>query len=73
MKLFDDPVDKAPDKFTIKGREIVCTQCKNDQFVKSYAQLNTAGMTLLGLDFANKSAVTLTCTECGQILWFMEK
>jgi hypothetical protein len=32
--------------------------------------LNTAGMTLLGLDWANRTAATLMCDQCGLIHWF---
>jgi hypothetical protein len=32
---------------------------------------NTAGLTFLNLDWANRSAATLTCTACGRIEWFL--
>jgi hypothetical protein len=28
-------------------------------------------MTFLNLDWANRSAATLTCTACGRIEWFL--
>lgn len=72
MKLFDETVDKIPYTYSIKGIQVICTVCKNDHFIKSHALLNTAGMTFLGFDWANKSAVTLTCDKCGQVLWFRD-
>jgi hypothetical protein len=36
------------------------------------AQLNTAGMTLLNLDWANRSATILACERCGRIEWFLQ-
>lgn len=32
--------------------------------------LNTSTMTLLGLDWANRSAITLMCDRCGLVHWF---
>ena len=31
----------------------------------------TAGLTFFNLDWANRSAATLTCTSCGRIEWFL--
>ena len=35
------------------------------------ALLNTAGLTFMNLDWANRRAATLTCTACGHIEWFL--
>jgi hypothetical protein len=35
------------------------------------AQLNTAGLSFFNLDWANRSAATLTCAMCGRIEWFL--
>jgi len=42
-------------------------------FDKSEAQLNTAGMTFLNLEWANRSATTLICTTCSRIEWFLNE
>ncbi|MFH1716435.1 MAG: hypothetical protein ABIF19_03720 [Planctomycetota bacterium] len=47
-----------------------CNHCKHTRFLKGSAMLNTAGMTLLGLDWANRTAITLMCYNCGLIHWF---
>jgi hypothetical protein len=39
--------------------------------VEGRAQLNTAGLTFFNLDWANRSAATLTCTSCGRIEWYL--
>lgn len=57
--------------FTVAGKRVVCPHCSCDRFVEGRAQLNTAGMTFLNLDWANRSAATLTCTSCGRIEWFL--
>ena len=50
--------------------QIICTHCKHDYFHKGSAQLNTRGLTFLGLDWLNESATTLVCSRCGYIHWF---
>ena len=52
------------------GIQVVCVHCKHDSFQKGSAQLNTRGMTFLGLDWLNESATTLICSRCGYIHWF---
>jgi predicted nucleic-acid-binding Zn-ribbon protein len=50
---------------------VSCAHCAHDHFVEGRAQLNTAGLTFLNLDWANRTAATLTCTSCGRIEWFL--
>jgi RNase P subunit RPR2 len=52
------------------GKLVSCNQCGTTQFQKSKAQLNTKEMTILRMDFFDKSAKTLQCKKCGHILWF---
>ena len=59
------------DRFTVAGKAVSCPHCLRDRFVEGRAQLNTAGMTFLNLDWANRSAAILTCTSCGRIEWFL--
>jgi len=59
------------DRFVVAGKAVNCTHCAHDRFVEGRAQLNTAGMSFLNLDWANRSAATLTCTSCGRIEWFL--
>lgn len=46
--------------------------CAHDMFGEGRAQLSSAAMTLLLVDWANRSAATLLCVPCGHIEWFME-
>ena len=62
----------GPIQYTLDGRTIMCPLCGGDRFVLGHAQLNTAGMTLFGLDWANRSATTLACAECGRLEWFLQ-
>ncbi len=59
------------DPFTVADKPVRCGHCAHERFVEGRAQLNTAGMTFLNLDWANRSAATLTCTACGKIEWFL--
>ena len=60
------------DTFSVAGKSVSCSHCAHGHFVEGRAQLNTAGMTFLRLDWANRSAATLACTRCGHIEWFVE-
>jgi predicted nucleic-acid-binding Zn-ribbon protein len=57
--------------YTVAGKAVICAHCGRNSFVEGRAQLNTAGMTFLNLDWANRTAATLTCTSCGRIEWFL--
>ena len=58
-------------RFEVSGIAVRCPHCGADEFIEGRAQLNTAGMTMMGLDWANRSAATLLCTGCGRIEWFL--
>jgi len=68
-----EAMGEAPtgERYSVAGRSVSCGHCRHDHFVEGRAQLNTAGMTFLNLDWANRSAATLTCTACGRIEWFL--
>jgi hypothetical protein len=55
------------------GEPMKCLVCGNDHFWQRDAQLNTEGLTFLGLDWANASAVCCVCDGCGFIHWFLPK
>jgi len=55
---------------SVNGIQIKCQICENERLDKRKVQLNTTGMTLFGLDWANKNADVLTCRKCGYLHWF---
>jgi hypothetical protein len=61
----------AGERYTVAGIAVTCKHCSRERFVEGRAQLNTAGLTFFNLDWANRSAATLTCTSCGRIEWFL--
>ena len=66
---------EGPDghEYQAAGRRVRCTHCENTKFVAREALLNTTGMTLLNLDWANSSGTALVCTQCALIQWFAHK
>lgn len=59
------------ERFEVAGKAVRCTHCGGEHFVEGRAQLNTAGLSFFGLDWANRSAATLACVGCGRIEWFL--
>jgi len=59
------------ERYVVAGKLVTCGHCSGEQFVEGRAQLNSAGLTFLNLDWANRSAATLACTACGRIEWFL--
>ena len=62
--------EAVPGKYSLAGKTVQCLHCQGTEFSASEAKLNTTFMTLIELDWADKSATILTCTACGQIQWF---
>ena len=62
--------ENKPCEYEINDELVKCNHCKNTEFFKGTALLNTVGMTFLGLDWANRNAITLMCGNCGLIHWF---
>lgn len=60
----------GPGRYAVAGINVTCPHCKQYEFKEGVAQLNTAGMSFLRLDWLNKSVSTLICTNCGHIQWF---
>lgn len=40
-------------------------------FDEREGKVNTTGLTLLDLDWANRSALVLVCKRCGHLEWFL--
>ena len=73
-EIFDSPSKiTGAHSFTIQEKNILCPFCGCSQFESGSALLNTAGMTFLNLDWANKQATILTCTKCTHIQWFLQQ
>mgnify|MGYP006955273950 CR=1 FL=1 len=64
---------KGPGQYRANGIAVTCVHCHYNQFKKGYAQLNTAFLSFLNLDFANRSANILSCDRCGYVHWFAKE
>ena len=64
-------VRRRPSELHVKGRAVSCPICANTQFWQREGKLQTTGMTFIGLDAFNASAVCHVCSSCGHILWFL--
>jgi predicted nucleic-acid-binding Zn-ribbon protein len=63
----------GPGRFAVEGKAVTCPHCGHDTFAEGSILLNTVGMTFFGLDWANRTASTLMCAQCGRIEWFGQK
>ena len=62
---------KDPTRIEIGGKALRCQHCGYDQFVEGEAQLQTATLTLLRLEWLGKTANFYVCGECGFMHWFL--
>lgn len=62
-----------PARYQAAGAQVRCTHCQGELFREQEALLNTAGATLVNLDWLNKSGTALSCENCGLIQWFVKK
>lgn len=60
----------GPGRYQAAGLPLSCQHCRAEVFERREAQLNTAGMSFLDLDWMNRSGTALICTNCGLIHWF---
>ena len=65
--------DRTGDAFTVGGKKVTCPHCGADSFDEGRALLNTLGLTLFGLDWANREAYLLVCAGCSSIQWFLDE
>ena len=60
----------GPAGYQAAGEQVRCTHCQGTLFQAREILLNTAGASLLNLDWLNKSGTALVCENCGLIQWF---
>ncbi len=53
------------------GRRLTCLVCGGERFAYREVSMNTAGMSFMGLDWANKTADGAICRTCGFVHTFM--
>lgn len=70
--MFSSSKKDEPARYLAAATEVTCPHCSHTLFRERRAQLNTAAMSLLDLDWANPSATTLICANCSHIEWFLD-
>ena len=50
---------------------LYCLVCQGELFTRREIKLNTSGMEMLGLDWANRSGTGLICDRCGFVHTFV--
>lgn len=65
--------ESEPNTIAIKGHQLKCPVCGNLYFQSKRVLLNTRLATFFDLDWINRSATCLICSECTHISWFLGK
>jgi hypothetical protein len=60
-------------KVKVKGKNLVCPVCSNDEFWRRTTLMNTSGMTFMGWDWLNREGENFICSNCGYVFWFFDK
>jgi predicted nucleic-acid-binding Zn-ribbon protein len=63
---------KEVKEYSILGQKLTCPICKHTEFWTRETLMNTTGMTLAGIEWANRKATNYICNNCGHIQWFMK-
>ena len=66
MGLFKDD----PEPAEVLDKPLRCQVCGNEGFYKREAQLHTAGMSFMNLEWASPTCTCLVCSMCGYVHWF---
>lgn len=62
---------KQPVTATYNGKPIACLICGGEHFMPREIKLNTTGLELFDLGWANASATGLVCIACGYVHEFV--
>ena len=62
-----------PSAYAVADKPVRCPHCGGSKFTPSSALLNTRGLTVFGVDWADPKASILICGECGRIEWFAQE
>jgi hypothetical protein len=62
---------RQPSLATVHGRPLLCIICGTGEFWHREVKLNSTGLELFDLGWANRSALGLICTDCGFVHEFV--
>jgi len=63
---------KEVKEFSISGQKLTCPICDHTEFWTRETLMNTTGMTIAGIEWANRKAINYICNNCGYVYWFMK-
>jgi hypothetical protein len=63
----------GPREYETEDKKILCQHCGGALFGKGNLFLNARVAPLVGLDWADKSVVTLVCAHCGHVELFCKQ
>jgi uncharacterized protein len=63
-------ITKKVARFSVAGKQVVCSHCGGSEFASQEILMNTRGATFMKLDFLNRAATALACSNCSHIEWF---
>ena len=61
------------EQFVAAERPVRCPQCGGDRFDTREALLNSTALTAIGLDWLDRSATAMICTQCTHISFFAKR
>jgi hypothetical protein len=59
-------------RYRAGGRSLACSACGGQTFARGTAQLQSAGMSFIGLEWTQKEATTLACATCSRVEFFLD-
>jgi len=60
------------ESYAAADRPVICLHCGGQRFTSRSAMLNSRVLTLIDLDWLDRSATALICTKCTEIRFFAE-
>lgn len=58
------------EQYVVANIPVICPHCKGTRFYESNALLDDRAGSTLGIEAFGNCATTLTCTYCGQVMWY---
>lgn len=68
MSMFGSP---EPEDVRVSGIDLQCVICHNAKFWHRQAQLHTAFLSFLDIEWLGRNADCLVCSKCGYVHWFL--
>jgi len=59
-------------RFKAAEKQVACAHCGGVDFTSQEILMNTRAATFFNLDWLNRTASVLICSQCGRLEWFNE-